>query len=154
MASSAPVTTLDPSLSNSRQNTGNPCPLNVAWWLKRAAAVRSGNLLLLLLSFWSPASRSSSCCGRVGAFAGRCHQLGTLLCAGSCCKDGSAAKGPSASRVLRPYIAQHSTKQQCSILATAIESRNTTALPGITLLHSIHALLQITAPEPCATYGH
>jgi hypothetical protein len=141
MASSAPVTTLDPCLSNSRQNTGNPCPRNVAWWLKCAAAVRSGNLQLLpllLLALWSPVSRRSSCCGRVGDFEGRCHQLGTRPCAGSCCRDGRAARGPSASKVLRPCTAQHSTGHTCraQTQATAVRSKHTNAPPKNDLAES------------------
>lgn len=101
MASSAPVTTLEPCWSNSTQNTGKPCPLNVAWCPYRAADVRSGSRRLLL-PLHLPPSRSSSCCARLLARVGCDSHAGICLCAGSCRRVGKAARGPSASRVDRP----------------------------------------------------
>jgi hypothetical protein len=64
--------------------------------------VRSGSRRLLL-PLHLPPSRSNSCCARLFALVGCDSHAGFCLCAGSWRRVGKAARGPSASRVDRPW---------------------------------------------------
>jgi hypothetical protein len=101
-ASSAPVIMRCPSLSYSSENTGNPWPLNVAWWQNRLARNCFGSLLLLQwLLRASPACCSSCSCGCAAALLGFVTQGASGGCFGTD-SEGRAARDPSARRLLSP----------------------------------------------------
>jgi hypothetical protein len=105
-ASSAPVMMRCPVLSYSSENTGNPCPLNVAWWQYLLASSCLGSLLLLQwLLRARPACCSSCSCGCAAALLGFVTQGASGCCFGTD-SDGKAAYGPSANKLLRPCSRQ------------------------------------------------